>query len=667
MPLLRKSIDAGWKLNWAAYRAGWKRTWTDNGALDHPFSASDFDDSGWTDAEVPGDVHLDLMRAGRIPDPFARTNTDAVLWMEQKDWWYRTRFEIPRDWPEGGGISLRLLFHGLDCFASVFLNGKEIGRHANMFTPLELDVADKVKRGNGNVLAVRLASPLFAPLDGESRAPAWWGFPRQMARKAQMSYGWDIAPRLVTIGIWRPVELLCIDRVRIGEPWIRTVSLDVDALTARMQAAIPVEVVSDGKPLTITLESDGVEVGRAELPPSSGLHEAAFEWTTDDARPWWPAGSGDPHLYPYRTRILSGDGDVLDERSGSFGIRTIQLDRSPTPDGGHNFKFTVNGREIFMRGWNWTPPDAVFARITPERRSELLTLAHESGANMLRIWGGGIYEDTDLYRTCDQLGLLVWQDFMFSCSQYPQDDEFLQEVRDEAEHVARSLRPHPCIALWCGDNECDMCYPNLQQAAKNRVNREVLPGVVKRLDPATPYIPSSPDSPAGRVWDDRSDSDAHLWRHGESHLHPSFIDVRPKFVSEIGFLSLPDMEVLRAVFGGDEPTWPPDDAVWRFHSADCIRSQLFRGMKHLLKNIEACGRPAPQSLAECIAVTQELQAEAYRTWISEYAARAECGGILLWNLCDCWPQMSDAVIAWPLSLKKAYYAVKEAFASVGRR
>ena len=653
--LQKISLSSGWKMNWSEYQCNTGK-----------FSAADMDDSSWHNASVPGDVHIDLMGEGIIPDPFVGTNCDLIRWMEEKDWWYRTRFELPAGW-EAEGHSVRLFFHGLDCFATVYLNGKEMGHHTNMFTPFEIDVTGQVKSGK-NVLAVRLASPIFAPLDNSSRAPTWWGYPRQLTRKAQMSYGWDIAPRIVTVGIWRPVELICIDRARIGEPWIRTASLDMASKSpsAKMEAVIPVETLESAGPLKVWLEVEGREIGTVALPPKKGLHEAAFKWDVKKARLWWPNGSGESYLYPYRVRVVAKDGAILDERSGGFGIRTVTLDRSPTKDGGHNFKFSINGREIFMRGWDWTPPDAIFARIAPERRMELLLLARDSGANILRVWGGGIYEPQDFYDACDRLGLCIMQDFMFACSEYPQDEEFLDEVRTEAEWVVTALRSHPCITLWSGDNECDMCYPDQKEAAKNRINREAIPEVVKRLDPSTPFIPTSPHSPGGKMYNDVHDSEAHLWHHGYSYDDPYFMSATPKFVSEIGFLSLPSIEVLRAIFGG-EPTWPPDDLTWQFHSADCIHSQLFRGMKHLLKNFEACGRPAPQNVLECINGSQEMQAEAFKTWVKHFASRPECGGIILWNLADCWPQMSDAVIAWPLYIKKAYHTAKTAFLSIGRK
>lgn len=651
------SLNGTWKMNWTEYLQNTKQ-----------YASRDFDDTSWYDAAVPGDVHLDLMKVGVIPDPYIGTNVDDILWMEQKDWWYRTHIKLPREWQLKEATAVRLLFHGLDCFAVVYLDGNEIARHANMFVPLEVDVTTKLSAGNRSTLAVQLQSPILAPMDKPSRCSTPWGSPRQLARKAQMSYGWDIAPRLVTIGIWRPAELIFIDRARVREPWIRTLHIRTsECPSAVVRADIPVEILRGAGNVTVVFEFDGKIIGRAALNDEASLQQASFEWEVKEAQLWWPNGSGKQHLYPYHVVVVAPDGTVLDERVGHFGIRTITLDRSPTPDGGHKFMFEVNGREIFMRGWNWTPPDALFASTTPERRKELLTLARDSGANMLRVWGGGVYEAPDFYDTCDRMGLLIFQDFMFSCSQYPQDDIFLREVAIEVEHVVKMLRSHPCLAIWSGDNECDALYDSPQEAQKNRINRQLIPALLKQLDPQTPYVPSSPHSPAARRYNDENDSEAHLWRHGETYLHPYFMESKPKFISEIGFLSLPDEEVLQSIFDGREPTWPPFDLTWQFHWSDCIRGRFFRGMAHLMRNVEACGLPPPRSLADWIEATQRLHAEALRKWVERHGARPECGGILLWNLCDCWPQMSDAVIAWPLRLKKSYYAAKDAFLTLGRR
>ena len=649
----RIPLDANWRLSWSEY-----------GSRVAEHAAADGDDSRWMAAAVPGDAHLDLLREGVIPDPFVGLGTDACLWMEEKDWWYRLRFVPPVEWPEGPGRAARLVFHGLDCFATVFLNGRELARHGNMFRPLEVDVTGLLRPGAPNVLAVRLASPLYAPMEQPSRQETWWGHPRQLSRKAQMSYGWDIAPRLVTVGIWRPVELVQVDGARVADVWVRTRSATAGA--AEMEAVIAAEVLPGaGAGLRVELEAAG-RTATEDLPSAAGVHEVRFRWRIDRPRLWWPNGSGEPHLYPYRVRIVAGGGRPVDERTGHFGVRTVELDRSATPDGGHAFRFRVNGREIFMRGWNWTPPDAIFARVTPDRRLRLLEAARDSGANMLRMWGGGVYEADDFYDAADRLGLLVWQDFMFACSQYPQDDAFLAEVRAEVEHVVRRLRSHPCLAIWCGDNECDMCYPDPAAAAGNRVTREAIPGVLGRLDPDRPYIPSSPHSPAGRRYNDTADSDVHLWKHGASFRDPYFLTHRGKFVSEIGFLSLPDVHVVRDYLDG-APPWPAEGPVWDHHAADTMRTRRFRGMRALVEDLASCGWPAPRSLDEYVRVSQELQAEAYRTWVADCAARPDCGGILLWNLADAWPQMSDAAIAWPLEPKPVLAAVRQAFAAAGRR
>ncbi|HTL52865.1 MAG TPA: hypothetical protein VL860_09850, partial [Planctomycetota bacterium] len=484
-------------------------------------------------------------------------------------------------------------------------------------------------------------------------------------------------------GIWRPVELICVDRARIADVRVRTRSVKMNkrrneartAASARMEAQVTVEPVARyaGQPLTVefTVEPpagasspSARRVFRQEITaPSDGAPAVVtFGWTVEAPQLWWPNGSGDAKLYGYRVRLFAGE-VAVDSKQHHFGIRTVVLDRSRTADGGHRYAFVINGREIFVRGWNWTPPDAIFARITDDRRRTLVRMAAESGANMLRVWGGGYYEPQAFFDACDKAGLLVHQDFMMACAKHPQTAAFQAELRAEAESIVKAYRSHPSLALWSGDNECDAMYKNPRT---NGLTRKVLPAVVKRLDPDTPYIPSSPDSPNNKAYNDLSDSDVHLWNHGASYRDAFFLGVKAKFVSEIGFLSLPGVETAQAMHG-DVPAWPANNPVWDLHAADCMRGKFFRGMDHVLKDFASCGRPAPKSLEEYVRVSQELQAEAYKTWALHFGAIPECAGILLWNLADCWPQMSDAVIAYPMDVKPALAAAAEAFQQIGRR
>ncbi|MGH7142771.1 MAG: glycoside hydrolase family 2 protein [Planctomycetota bacterium] len=656
------TLDSDWQVRWCDYQRH-TSLW----------SRPEEYEKAYIPAAVPGDVHLDLMRAGVLPDPFVKLNTDACLWMEQCDFWYRRKLQLPAGWVGKKHTAIKLRFHGIDCFGSVYWDGAEIGSHANMFTPLELDLTARAKQGAEHRLEVRLGAPLFEAVKrhpNEQAVATTWGFPRHISRKAAMSYGWDIAPRLVTTGLWRPVELILVDRARLNDVWLRTRDIKFEksgaASAAKMQAQIEIDRVAScaDLPLTVVLEftapgGSGRTVLRCELPAGKNL--AVFDWTLDQPQLWWPNGSGDPTLYPVKIRLLAGE-ELLDERRTHFGVRTVQLDRSKTPDGGHRYTFIVNGREIFMRGWNWTPPDAIFARITTERRQKLVALAKASNANMLRIWGGGYYEPQEFFDACDRAGLLVHSDFMMACAQYPQSDAFQTEIRAEAEFIVREYRSHPSMALWSGDNECDGLYAD---PSKNVITRKTLPAVVKRLDPDTPYIVSSPDSPGGRMYNDTNDSDAHLWWHGQTWTHDYYVKARAKFVSEIGFLSLPGHATAQALLGGDAG-WPADNAIWDHHAADTMRGKMFRGMPYVLKNFDVCGKPRPKTLDEYIRVSQELQAAAYKFWALHFGGRSDCAGILLWNLADCWPQMSDAVIAYPWDEKPALKAAAEAFAAIGR-
>ena len=587
-------------------------------------------------ATVPGDVHLDLLRDGEIPDPFVGMNADESLWLEQKDWWYRREFDSPAGLE--GRRSL-LVFHGLDTFATVWVNGKIVGQSDNMFIRHEFDVTAAITLGGRNELVVRLASPAYrVTVDPEHKGLPVWSPERLFCRKAQMSFGWDIAPRLVTVGIWRPVELVLLDQARITNFQVTLVRFD------GRDALVHVEVESEWL---------GAQAGAGRL--AGSVHGTAWDaqvafkpgkntFTCDviakKAPRWWPIGYGKPTLCE-ATVSLETEGRQLDARTITTGLRTIELVQEPQPSGATSFRFKCNGRDIFITGLNWTPLDAIFARITPERITHTLEKLAGIGCNMLRVWGGGIYESQHFYAECDRLGIMVWQDFMMACGLYPQTDAFAAALEIEARQVVRDLRNHPCIAVWAGDNECDGCWGPF--TAKNRLTREVLPRVCRELSPEVPYLPSSPYSPSGAHWSSQKEGDIHCYCHGQDWRKSNLWTTQCRFMSEFGRLSLPSMKVIRKYFpkGTD---WPLTNLMWRYHGTDTTRTGIFRVTDKILDELKACDRSAPANIREAVTASQNLQADGVVELIEHYCADPEFGGFLLWNVADCWPQQSDAVI-----------------------
>ncbi len=617
----------------------------------------------WVPAQVPGDVHLDYQRAGLIADPFFGINHDKLRWMEEMDWWYRTEITPP---VPGPGQRLHLLFEGLDVFATIFLNDKEVGKHSNMFTPLRIDVTDHVKPG-ANKLEVCLGAPLFPP-DRPARQSDVRGYgqiTRLQVRKSQSCYGWNISPRMVTTGIWKPVSFLLVDAVELADVFVSTVTLKDG--TAELEAlvelrpnhgapgAVEVELTVAGQKRKVSIACD----------PSGGRHVERF--TVPQAKLWWPHNHGAQPLYDW-SATLSRGGKVMDRRSGRFGIRTVALIQEPDDDGGISFVIAINGKKIFLKGMNWTPADAIFARVNDARYDQLLAAAKDSNINAMRVWGGGVYELDSFYAKCDELGLLITHDFMFACGCYPQDLAFLDEARREAEFQVKRLRHYACVVAWFGDNENDVLadnsfnYPTYRH---NRLSKEVLKSVVHTHAPLTPYVPTSPYSPLTYDQNAPTEGDCHIWGHGMSYKADFYVKQKPRMVTEIGHLSLPSEEVIRT-YVSPQNLWPVYNEEYLTHGADCIRLDRVARYRLNFESIAARGWEAPKDLADLIKKSQQLQGEASKFWIEFYGNQPNCWGIFLWNLADSWPQMSDAYIAYPYHPKKSLQDVKEGYAALKR-
>jgi len=625
--------------------------------------------AGSIPAVVPGDVHLDLMREGLISDPFFGLNADHCRWMEQKDWWYVRLFSVPE---ELKGKNMYLVFDGLDCFAEVYLNDELIGASENMFVPLEIDVTRKVVLNGENELIVKLGSPIFsAPIPAE--LPEYVGgndLHATYTRKAAMSYSWDIAPRLLTIGIWKNVTLTAYESARINDVHIRTAAIETNKAELIVSATI--------EKLESRCVSTDVKLDFASYSTSKRVtleqQYTMVEWklAIDDVRLWWPNGLGNQHLYDWKVS-LEQNSKAIDTRDGRYGVRKIELLQEPRNDGGRSFYFKINDQPIFMKGLNWSPADALFARMNDRRYHELLSLLKDAHVNMLRCCGVGIYEDDAFYDYCDEMGILVWQDFMFSGSVWPQEKGFVDNVKREITHHVMRLRSRTCLALWCGDNEVDGWeYKNRQKLHPyaNTLNKKVIPDILRELDPERIYRPScagSYDFDAEPNSD--KEGDFHSYVHGHHFTANGQYDVRPSFVSETGYISCPDEETLR-LFLSPEFLWPTANEQWHFHASDTMRRTLFTRANHyrikaLHDAVKAHYNTDATSLEDFIEKTQQIQADCYKAYIEHFREMDCCGGILLWNVADCWPQISDSIISYPCRPKKAYYAVKEAFGKIG--
>ncbi|MBM3473765.1 MAG: hypothetical protein FJX75_10895 [Armatimonadetes bacterium] len=645
----------------------WKLRHFDDGAGEAAGAhLADHDDSAWLAATVPGQVHLDLMAAGVIPDPFFGLNYEQCLWVEEQEWWYRTTFTPDRD--ELSGKRIELVFEGLDTFATVYLNGEEIGASRNMWVPLVLDVTDQLRWDQPNALAVRLRSPFEAvkadmTADDTPNVNAFFSPKERLyARKAQMSYGWDIAPRIVSVGIWRPVYLRAVPEIAIRGFWQWTERLGEPQVWLGFEAEVE-NLGTDPREVVVRLvamnHEHEMEWESAET-LSPGL--TTVDMHTDVRRPhlWWPHGMGKQNLYRGTVAMLIDD-EVIDEQPVSFGIRKLDLVLNDPESGEPRFTFTVNGVPCFTRGTNWMPTDAMFARVTPDRLRAVLELCREAHCNMVRIWGGGIYEDPAFYDLCDEMGILVWQDFMMACGLYPQNEGFHRQMRAEAEWVVRALRGHPCLALWAGDNENDCAYGWGEGEAdgylQNHITRKVLPEVCARLDPTRTYIPSSPFNPSGHGNPNApEEGDVHLWDHSVRARHPMYFTDTSKFLSEIGRICAANRSSTER-FLAPEDQWPVANKAWEHHVGTVPTTDFQRRWKtdEGIRNL--IGRDA-QSLTEYIAASQYGQAWCLGEWIERARRRKfECGGILWWNIFDNWPEHVDAVVDYYFGKKVGFTAV----------
>ena len=602
-------------------------------------------------ATVPGTIHTDLLANGLIPDPFWRDNEKRLQWVGEEDWTYRTTFRADTRFLEAEVVEL--LFHGLDTFAEVLLNGEPILETDNMFRRWRVEVTRRLRDGE-NRLEIRFRSPLPEGLAAYRALP--YPLPagndrgdppaRVFIRKAAYHYGWDWGPRFVTQGIWRPVELVAWRGARLRDAHITTDS--ISPRQALLTAQVEVEATrgeagqreaGGGVPVTLSIsspeESFPAVFYEAVLEP--GLNRYSLPFHIPEPRLWWPNGVGEPHFYT--VRVVLNAGVRTDTLSTRLGIREVELVTEPD-EFGESFYFRVNGIPVFMKGANSIPLDHFSPRATRQEYEDLFRDVVAANMNMLRVWGGGIYEEDTFYDLADQNGILVWQDFMFANGMYPGDSAFLANVREEARQQVRRLRNHPSIAIWCGNNEMEegwqrwgwaRAYDTPEDSAAVRGAYEatfhgILPEVVAEEDPARRFWPSSPSLGWGDP-ESLNRGDSHYWGvwHGREPFHV-FTEKLPRFASEYGFQAFPPMATIRSF------TEPEDRSLFN--------PVLLVHQKHPIGNeiiMEAMERsyPVPSSLEDFVYLSQLLQARGMRMAFEAHRrAVPRTMGTLYWQLND---------------------------------
>jgi beta-mannosidase len=615
----------------------------------------------WLAATVPGGVHTDLLAAGRIPDPFVGDNEKRVQWVAESDWEYRRAFTV--DPIVLAHDQVHLVCDGLDTLADVYLNDHLIAHTDNMFRHYRWDVKPLLRSGE-NELRVVFQSPVAYVTAQEKirQLPGVGDFAIRGGshiRKANCHFGWDWGPMLPAIGIWRDIRLEAFSQARLIDVQVRQ-QHDYDRVSVSAEAAI--EQWGDA-PLSVALRLTAPDGSTHAVDAGPGQILAL---PVEHPQLWWPNGYGAQPLYQIEVELRQAD-QVLDRRAYAIGLRTIEL-RQQFDRWGQSFTFVVNGVPIFAKGANWIPSDSFPTRITRAQLEFLIASAAQANHNMLRVWGGGYYEDEAFYDLCDRYGLLVWQDFMYACAGYPfTDEDFLANVKIESEQVVQRLRHHACLALWCGNNEMESGWVSWNwdtpanadlKAADQEFFYGALPALIAAHDPDRPYWPSSPSS--GLPHEDpnsNSVGDNHLWEvwHGLKPL-VFYREQYPRFASEFGMQSLPALATVATY--ADPSEWNMMSYLMEHHQ----RHMYGNGKIIAYLTQSFC---LPGDFPALVYATQILQAEAMRMAVEHWRRqRARCSGALYWQINDCWPVASWASIDYFGRWKALHYASRRFFAPV---
>ncbi|KAF4907852.1 Beta-mannosidase B [Colletotrichum fructicola] len=670
MALLRHDLSTGWSFK----------------------QKDDSSETSWLPvAKVPSEVHVDLLANKKIPDPFLDMNELAVQWVAEKDWVYRTTFPTPSS-SSSSNVVTDLVFDGLDTFATVTINGKEILTSDNMFLSHRVNVSQHLNPSGTNTLEIVFASALLKGRQlVEQHSHEHRFIARQTeqgripVRKAQYHWGWDWGPILVTAGVWKPVYLEQY-AARIDDVWVKSeVSPDLGSVSGRIIASTPGS--SDGAAklsVTFTLD-DKVVLQKDFVPNDTGAAETDFR--LESPQLWYPFTHGPQPLYTITSTLIHADGrTILATHTQKTGFRRVELVQQPDSRG-KSFYFRINNTDVFAGGSCWIPGDSFLSTISEDRYRAWASLLVASNQVMLRIWGGGVYEASAFLEACDELGVLVWHDFCFACGSYPTYPSFLASVEAEARENLRRMRGHPSIVIWAGNNEDYQVQERYQLEYKfeedkdpqswlkssfpaRYIYEELLPRVVREESPWTVYHPSSPWGD-GKPTADPSVGDIHQWNiwHGTMNKYQDAAQMTGRFISEFGQEGYPHLSTTTTMITSVSQQRPGSMAMdFRNKAYDHER----RMMTYIAENFSV-----RYDLAWFTYLTQLMQAEtmsfAYKAWRRDWGRPGlrGCGGVLVWQLNDCWPTVSWAVVDYWLVPKPAFYAIGRALRAldvcVGRR
>lgn len=632
----------------------------------------------WYSAKVPGVVHTDLIDNKIIEDPFFRLNERAVQWVDKEDWIYQTVLQGENEILSCNNQWLR--FKGLDTYADVYLNNQLVLKADNMFREWNVNVKGILKAGE-NVLKIYFHSPIKIDM------PKWEALPYQMesgndqsangglldrkvgvfARKAGYHYGWDWGPRLVTSGIWRPVYLEGWDNVRIEN--VQLIQNKVDKNKALLTSVVTVESDKEMANASVTVIANGKKLASSVQNLKQGINKVTLNYTMNKPTLWWTNGLGKPYLYDFETKVEC-NGEIEDLKAEKIGVRSLKLITNKDATG-RTLYFELNGKPVFMKGANYIPCDNFLNRVTDSVYQRTILDAKNANMNMLRVWGGGTYEEDKFYDLCDKNGILVWQDFMFACSLYPDDKAYMDNVRQEAIDNVKRLRNHASIALWCGNNECQdgwfgwgwkTQYEKMGKGIADRLWKgfqnlyyNVLADVVTEMGGGISYRASSPMAfPDGKS--DGVNGDSHYWGvwHG-NHPIDQYNKERSRFFSEYGFQSFPEYESVKI--------YAPEERDHNIYSEVMMAHQ--RGGTFANRRIEEYmlkGYNKPKDFEHFLYTGMILQGDAIKTAMEAHRRDMPyCMGSLFWQHNDCWPVASWSSRDYYGRWKAQHYYAKKAY------
>lgn len=652
-----------------------------NVAIDKGWQYKKANDISWSNASVPGCVHTDLLNENKIEDPFYRLNEKDQQWIGESDWEYKTVFNVSKDIFDEQNISL--VFEGLDTYADVYLNDEKILSSDNMFRTWHVDVKSKIKLGENQLRVFfhnvfKINRPKYDKAD--YRLQAFRNNDQAdiklnlYSRKAGFHYGWDWGPRLITTGIWRPITLRGWSNFKIDDTYFRQTK--VTAKKAEISVDYTISSTANTT-VDLTISHEGVELTKRQIALKIGVNKITLPLIIENPKLWWTNGLGEQPLYTFTSALKSKDG-VIEKTNNRIGIRSLEVVRDDDKFG-KSLYLKLNGVPVFIKGANYIPQDNFQNRVTKERYQHIIGSAKAANMNMLRVWGGGIYEEDVFYNLCDENGILVWQDIMFACGMYPSDPLFLDNVKNEVIDNVTRLRNHPSLALYCGNNENEIAWyswgwkelydSETQKKYETDLKKlfyETIPQAISMADPDRYYHPSSPIAGIGESRP-KEDGDTHYWGvwHGKEPFK-NFEKNVSRFVSEYGFQSYPAFSSIKKFSIAED--WYLESDVMHSHQR-CMADEgkdIDYGNRLIQGYLES-NFTQPKDFENYIYVVQALQAKGVKMAVETHRRNRTdnyCMGTMYWQIDDCWPVASWSSIDYYGKWKALHYQVKKAYNQV---